>query len=104
MRPNQKSRKVRNEMTKSEMNKAVKAMTNAELNKLSDSIRTRREALMLEVVGDLKIGATVTFTGRGVKVKGIVEKVNRKTVKVRQKGTPSDCVWTVTPTLLTVVG
>ena len=69
----------------------------ATLNAIIGEIKDRQRALQTEIGSSFRKGQSVQFTGkRGEIVKGIVEKVNPKTIVVK-----TDFVtWKVSPSLL----
>ena len=83
----------------------IKQMNQAELQAVLDAVKRRHKKLTTmaaETVTDtLRIGDNVMFDAksRGV-VKGVVQKVNTKTVKVKAT---NGVLWTVHATLLTRV-
>ncbi len=83
----------------------IKNMQQDELDAVIDAVRRRRAKLIERaaerVTDTLRIGDTVVFDAksRGV-IKGVVQKVNTKTVKVKAV---NGVLWTVHATLLTRV-
>ena len=77
---------------------AIRNCSNDELNQIIEAIKLQRTYLARNTARSLVIGDTVTFTGRrGAKVTGTVDKINTKTVLVREaNGTR----WKVTASLL----
>tara|TARA_R110000868_G_C10973188_1_gene771567 strand:+ start:97506 stop:97790 length:285 start_codon:yes stop_codon:yes gene_type:complete len=63
--------------------------------------KTRQNAKQLQAAAKFEIGNTVKFTAsRGLKVEGVIIKINTKTIKVKANNT--DVMWSVSPTLLSV--
>ena len=76
---------------------AIRNCNNDELNQVIEAIKLQRTYLARSTARALAVGDTVQFTGRnGRRVTGTVEKVNRKTVIVRDGLTK----WKVTASLL----
>jgi len=62
---------------------------------------TRSRKIIAENAAKFSIGDIVSFTGRGSVINATVEKINRKTVKVRDNKTSMR--WSVSPSFLTLV-
>jgi uncharacterized protein YkvS len=76
---------------------AIRAMNNDEINQVVEAIKLQRTFLARSTARGLTVGDTVSFTGRGgATVVGTVEKINRKTVIVRDGMTK----WKVSASLL----
>lgn len=88
------------------MNKVQKAITeirnmnNDELNQVIEAIKLQRNWLARTTARAMAVGDTVEFEARGRVVTGVVTKINRKTVIVREAGYGN---WKVTASLLKVV-
>jgi len=79
---------------------AIRGMNNDEINQVVEAIKLQRTFNARATARALTVGDTVSFTGRaGRKVTGIVTKVNRKTVLVKDGYT----TWKVTASLLDTV-
>jgi hypothetical protein len=65
---------------------AIRNMTNEELNEIVSEIKLRRTRLARLNTQRLAVGDPVEFTARGLTVRGTVEKINRKTVIVKEQG------------------
>ena len=63
--------------------------------------KNRFGAISANEAAQFTIGDTVSFTARGSIVEGIVERVNRKTIKVNCNRTHAK--WSVSPSFLTKV-
>ena len=71
-----------------------------EIHSLNELLNRRKRQLDQQGVHSFHIGQKVSFTGRGgVKVEGVVEKINIKTVGVNVDGQS----WRAAPNILTVV-
>ena len=72
----------------------------AELNRVIGAVKLRQTALARSATRTLMVGDVVSFEGRGGKtVTGKVQKVNPKTVVVRDSASATQ--WKVTASLLT---
>ena len=79
---------------------AIRNMNNDEINQVVEAVKLRRTQLARSTARSLMIGDIVSFEGRGgATVTGRVQKINRKTVLV--KDSASNTVWRVTASLLT---
>ena len=77
----------------------IRNMNNDELNQVVEAIKLQRTWLARTTAGALAVGDTVEFDARGRIVQGVVTKINRKTVIVKEGYTK----WKVTASLLKVV-
>ena len=77
----------------------IRNMNNDELNQVVEAIKLQRTWLARTTAGALAVGDTVEFDARGRIVQGVVTKINRKTVIVKEGYTN----WKVTASLLKVV-
>ena len=78
---------------------AIRSMNNDELNQVIEAIKLQRTYVARQTARALMVGDTVRFAGRGGRsVTGTVEKINRKTVIV--KDSASLTRWKVTASLL----
>ena len=76
---------------------AIRDMSNDEINQVVEAIKLQRTYNARATARALTVGDTVSFTGRGgATVVGTVEKINRKTVIVKDGYTK----WKVTASLL----
>jgi len=76
---------------------AIRNMSNDEINQVVEAIKLQRTYNARQTARALSVGDTVSFTGRGgATVTGVVEKINRKTVIVKEGFTK----WKVTASLL----
>jgi hypothetical protein len=77
--------------------KTIRNADVATINEIIREIKERQRSLQQEIATSFRKGQAVQFTARrGEVVKGIVEKVNRKTIVVK-----TDLVtWKVSPSLL----
>lgn len=80
---------------------AIRNMNNDELSQVIDAIKMRRSFIARDTVRSLVKGDVVEFTGRRGTIRGTVEKVNIKKVKVREAN--SFTVWNVPASMLTVI-
>ena len=79
---------------------AIRNMNNDEINQVVEAIKLQRTYLARTTARSLMVGDIVSFEGRGgATVTGRVQKINRKTVLV--KDSASNTVWRVTASLLT---
>ena len=85
----------------------VKEMTQEELTNLTYAIRDRRDYLRAKDLEGFRVSDKVSFThGQSLDKKtytGVVEKINRKTIGIKEDGRPW-CKWRVSPSLLTKLG
>ena len=77
---------------------AIHGMNNDELSQVIDAIKMRRSFIARDTARSLTKGDTVEFTGRGGTIRGTVEKINTKNVKVREAN--SFTVWNVPAAML----
>ena len=75
--------------------------TDDELRQVIEAVKLQRQFLAVQNIRSTTVGDTVQFTARGRLVTGEVMKVNRKNVKVRERG--SFTVWNVPASMLTQV-
>ena len=77
---------------------AIREMNKDELEQVVEAIKLQRTFLARSTARQLSRGDNVKFTGRqGEVIRGVVDKVNRKTVMVRSAGGQ---MWRVTASLL----
>lgn len=76
-------------------------MNNEELNQITEAVKQRRTWLSRSAVKSFQPGDTVSFNSRGMVVLGTVQKVNIKTIHVKQNG--SYTVWRVPANMLKAV-
>lgn len=74
--------------------------SNEDLNKLTETIRYARSQLGKEQIRELRIGQTVTWTGKRGAQKGVVTKIAIKYVSVV---TGQGMTWKVPASMLTVL-
>jgi len=90
-------------MTEAELNQAINLINTASLDDyrvLVSTLKNRYNAINHKHTSILRCGQRVSFeTKRGIKVEGIVTKVNRKTVKVMTDDTQ---FWAVSPLLISI--
>ena len=70
---------------------------NDELNQIIEAIKLQRQFISVQAVRSFTVGDSVEFTARGRVIRGTVEKVNRKNIKVREQGYG---VWNVPASML----
>ena len=78
----------------------IRNMNNDELNQVIEAIKLQRTYLARTTARAMAIGDTVEFDARGRTIRGVVTKINRKTVVVREQGYGQ---WKVTASMLRVV-
>ena len=78
----------------------IRNMNNDELNQVIEAIKMQRTWLARTTARAMAVGDTVEFEARGRTVQGVVTKINRKTVIVRENGYGN---WKVTASLLKMV-
>jgi len=78
----------------------IRNMNNDELNSVIDAIKLQRTYLARTTARAMAIGDTVEFDARGRTIRGVVTKINRKTVVVREQGYGQ---WKVTASMLRMV-
>jgi hypothetical protein len=71
--------------------------TNDELNQIVEALKLQRQFISVQAVRSFRVGDTVEFTARGRVIRGTVDKVNRKNIKVREAGYG---VWNVPAAML----
>jgi len=76
---------------------AIRNMNNDEINQVVEAIKLQRTYLARTTARALAVGDTVQFDARDRTVTGVVTKINRKTVVVREQGYGQ---WRVTASLL----
>ena len=77
---------------------AIRGMNKLELEQVVEAIKLQRTWLARSTARSLSVGDSVKFKGRqGETVRGVVDKVNRKTAMVRSAGGQ---MWRVTASLL----
>lgn len=64
----------------------IRNMNAQQLNQIVEAVKLQRTWLARTTVRALAIGDTVEFTARGQTVRGTIEKINRKTVIVKEQG------------------
>ena len=79
---------------------AIKMMNNSEINSVIQMIRNRRSELNSIAKTKFYNGQTVTFSGRGMTVKGVIRKINRKTAVVAEPNHGNPKKWKVSIALL----
>ena len=67
------------------INKQISLLNNNEINSVIQMIKNRRTELSMVAGSKLSVGQKVQFSGRGMIVKGILEKINQKTAIVTEK-------------------
>jgi hypothetical protein len=81
---------------------AIQAIRNCttedELRQVIEAVKLQRQFISVQNIRVLRAGDTVEFTARGRVITGEVVKVNRKNVKVRERG--SFTVWNVPASML----
>ena len=70
------------------INKQISLLNNSEINSVIQMIKNRRTELSMVAGSKLSVGQKVQFSGRGMIVKGILEKINQKTAIVSEKNNP----------------
>ena len=68
--------------------KQISLLNNNEINIVIQMIKNRRDELSYQAGTKLSVGQKVQFSGRGMIVKGILEKINQKTAIVSEKNNP----------------
>jgi len=80
--------------------KTIRTANVSQLNEIISEVKARQRSLQAEVALNFYKGQKVSFTSRmGELVEGNIEKVNQKTIKVRQTN-GRNVLWTVSPSLL----
>ena len=89
-----------------ELLEEVKEMDQEELTKLVHAVTDRRDYLRAKDLEGFRVGDKVSWeNGRGTgkqTFRGIVEKINLKTIGIKEDGRPW-CHWRVAPSLLTKI-
>ena len=67
------------------INKQISLLNNSEINSVIQMIKNRRTELSMVAGSKLSVGQKVQFSGRGMTVEGILEKINQKTAVVTEK-------------------
>ena len=80
------------------INKQISLLNNSEINSVIQMIKNRRTELSMVAGSKLSVGQKVQFSGRGMIVKGILEKINQKTAIVSESNSPKQ--WKVSINLL----
>ena len=80
------------------INKQISLLNNSEINSVIQMIKNRRTELSMVAGSKLSVGQKVQFSGRGMIVKGILEKINQKTAIVVEKN--SSRRWKVSISML----
>ena len=80
------------------INKQISLLNNSEINSVIQMIKNRRTELNMVAGSKLSVGQKVQFSGRGMIVKGILEKINQKTAIVVEKN--SSRRWKVSISML----
>ena len=80
------------------INKQISLLNNNEINSVIQMIKNRRTELNMVAGSKLSVGQKVQFSGRGMIVKGILEKINQKTAIVSEKNSPKR--WKVSISML----
>lgn len=80
--------------------KTIRTANVSQLNEIISEVKARQRSLQAEVALNFYKGQKVSFASRtGELVEGNIEKVNQKTIKVRQTN-GRNVLWTVSPSLL----
>lgn len=88
-------------MSVNDVRKLLVGMSLDELQQVAESVRAERERHADKARTNFGPGDKVVFVGRaGEQVEGVVEKVNRKNISVRQTNFSYPRRWTVHPSLL----
>jgi hypothetical protein len=74
--------------------------TDDELRQVIAAVKLQRQFISVQNIRSVTVGDTVQFAARGRAITGEVVKVNRKNVKVRERG--SFTTWNVPASMLTV--
>ncbi len=82
---------------------SIYQMDSDQLEQVIEAIKLKRQHLARQATRNIMKGDIVSFTGRrGQTVQGKVEKVNQKTIIVRDS--KSNIVWRVTASMVTKLG
>ena len=82
------------------INKQISLLNNSEINSVIQMIRNRRSELNSIAKSKFYNGQTVTFSGRGMTIKGVIRKINRKTAVVAEPNHGNPKRWKVSIALL----
>ena len=82
------------------INKQISLLNNNEINLVIGMIKNRRSQLTNIAKSKFYEGQTVTFSGRGMTVKGVIRKINRKTAVVAEPNHGNPKKWKVSIALL----
>ena len=80
------------------INKQISLLNNSEINSVIQMIKNRRTELSMVAGSKLSVGQKVEFSGRGITIQGILEKINQKTAIVVEKN--SSRRWKVSISML----
>tara|TARA_R110000824_G_scaffold377287_1_gene568538 strand:+ start:223 stop:513 length:291 start_codon:yes stop_codon:yes gene_type:complete len=84
----------------------IKEMSEEELTSLVYAIKDRRDTLRYDKLKNFKVGDKVKWThGRGINkeaYEGEVDKVNLKTIAIKEKNRPW-MRWRISPSMLTII-
>ena len=80
------------------INKQISLLNNNEINSVIQMIKNRRTELSMVAGSKLSVGQKVQFSGRGMTVQGILEKINQKTAIVSESNSPKQ--WKVSISML----
>jgi len=80
------------------INKQISLLNNSEINSVIQMIKNRRTELSMVAGSKLSVGQKVQFSGRGMTVQGILEKINQKTAIVSERNSPKR--WKVSISML----
>ena len=80
------------------INKQISLLNNNEINSVIQMIKNRRTELSMVAGSKLSVGQKVQFSGRGMTVQGILDKINQKTAIVSEKNSPKR--WKVSISML----
>ena len=80
------------------INKQISLLNNSEINSVIQMIKNRRTELNMVAGSKLSVGQKVQFSGRGMTVQGILEKINQKTAIVSESNSPNK--WKVSISML----
>jgi uncharacterized protein YkvS len=77
-------------------------MDNSQINEIVDAIKLKRTYLAKQATRGVIVGDTVEFKGRGRTIRGVVKKVNQKTLQVYEAphGNLLGTNWKVTASLV----
>jgi hypothetical protein len=85
------------------INKQISLLNNSEINSVIHMIKNRRDELSSIAKSKFYPGQTVTFSGRGMTVKGVIRKLNPKTAVVAEPNHGNPKRWKVSLNLLEAV-